>query len=80
MKSKMALMCLLTLSAGCAYSIRDIETSDKDSGCIRECSTSYSLCVSGGNEVGFKTETLRACKDSYTVCISSCPAAPLKAL
>jgi hypothetical protein len=67
------ILLLAALSTGCAYSIRDIETSNKDSGCVRECSTSYSSCVSSGNQIGFKTETLRACRDSYAVCISSCP-------
>ena len=77
---KFVVFLLIIFSSGCAYSIRDIETAGKDAAAVRGCSASYSSCVSGGNQVGFKTETLRACRDSYAVCISSCPAALLEAL
>jgi hypothetical protein len=40
---------------------------------VRECSTSYSSCVSQGNQVGFKTEALRACQESYAMCTNTCP-------
>lgn len=59
---------------GCAYSIKDIDISKIESNCARQCTTSYSSCVSGGNQVGFKTETLRACKEGYEACIKTCPA------
>ena len=59
---------------GCAYSIKDIDVSGLDKECVRECSKSYSSCVSQGNQVGFKTETLRACQESYIVCTNTCPA------
>ncbi|MCX5811094.1 MAG: hypothetical protein NT178_00905 [Proteobacteria bacterium] len=59
--------------SGCAYSITDIDVSKADPGCTRQCTTTYSQCVSGGPSVGFKTETLRACRDAYAICISSCP-------
>lgn len=58
---------------GCAYSIADIDVSNTDPVCARECSKTYSECVSGGNQVGFKTETLRACREAYEVCIKTCP-------
>lgn len=58
---------------GCAYSIKDIDVSKVDSNCARQCSITYSSCVSGGNQVGFKTETLRACREAYEVCINTCP-------
>ena len=64
---------LLSL-CGCAYSIKDVDVSGLESSCVRECSKSYSSCVSQGNQVGFKTETLRACRESYVVCTSTCPA------
>ncbi len=69
---------LITLSlaatlAGCAYSIMDIDTSKSDSSCVRECTSNYSSCASGGNQIGFKTETLRACREAYSICISTCP-------
>lgn len=59
---------------GCAYSIKDVDVSGKEPSCIRECAMSYSTCVSQGNQVGFKTETLRACRESYVVCTNTCPA------
>lgn len=62
------------LIAGCAYSITDIDVSKSEPTCVRQCSTSYSSCVSQGNQIGFKTETLRACRESYAVCVQTCPA------
>ena len=60
--------------SGCAYSIKDIDVSGLEPECVRACSTSYSSCVSQGNQVGFKKETLRACQESYVVCTNTCPA------
>jgi hypothetical protein len=60
--------------SGCAYSISEIDVSNVDPVCARECTKTYSECVSGGNQVGFKTETLRACKEAYEACIETCPA------
>ena len=67
-------LCLVAviLLSGCAYSIRDVDVSNKSPECVRECAKSYSSCVSAGNQVGFKTETLRACKEAYEVCIETC--------
>jgi len=62
------------LLTSCSYSIAEIDVSNYERSCVRQCSTSYSSCVSGGNQVGFKTETLRACKESYVVCVHTCPA------
>ncbi len=62
------------LLTGCAYSISDIDVSETEPNCARQCTATYSSCVSGGNQVGFKTETLRACKEAYSVCIKTCPA------
>lgn len=39
----------LTLLAGCAYSIKDIDVSKVESTCARECTATYSSCVSGGS-------------------------------
>lgn len=64
----------VTVMAGCAYSIKDIDVSQIESNCARQCTATYSSCVSGGNQVGFKTETLRACKEGYEACIKTCPA------
>lgn len=62
-----------SILSGCAYSIVDIDTSHSEATCVRQCSNSYSNCASSGNQVGFKTETLRACREAYSVCISTCP-------
>ena len=59
--------------SGCAYSIADIDVSNFEPFCVRECSKSYSSCVSEGNQIGFKTETLRACRESYDICVNTCP-------
>ncbi len=66
------LIAIISLS-GCAYSIADIDTSNVDQDCARECTKTYSECVSSGNQVGFKTETLRACKEAYEACLKTCP-------
>jgi hypothetical protein len=57
---------------GCAYSISEIDTSDYEPKCVRECTKAYSECVSV-DHAGFHTETLRACKESYKQCINTCP-------
>lgn len=58
--------------SGCAYSIKEVDVSNSDQSCVRDCSKSYSRCVSGGPSVGAKTETLRACKESFEICINTC--------
>ncbi len=60
--------------SGCAYSIKDIDTSKAEPSCVRECSHAYGTCTGSGPVVGFKTETLRACREAYEVCVSTCPA------
>jgi putative lipase involved disintegration of autophagic bodies len=72
MKTLLTLIIIFSLS-GCAYSISDINTANSDPVCVRECAATYSSCVSGGPQIGAKTETLRACRESYSVCISTCP-------
>ena len=64
---------LALITCGCAYSITDIDISKSEPTCVRQCSTNYSSCVSQGNQIGFKTETLRACRDAYAVCVQTCP-------
>ena len=72
---KYLILSLISLSLiGCAYSIKEVDVSRAEPSCVRECTASYSSCVSQGNQIGFKTETLRACKESYEICISACPA------
>lgn len=62
------------LLSGCSYSIKDIDVSNSEPACVRQCTVSYSSCVSQGNQVGFKTETLRACREAYLICAKTCPA------
>lgn len=59
--------------SGCAYSIKDIDTSKAEPSCVRECSHAYGTCAGSGPVVGFKTETLRACREAYEVCVNTCP-------
>ncbi len=70
-KAVFALVLAVTIS-GCSYSISEIDVSNLEPECVRECSANYSECVSQGNQVGFKTETLRACRDAYVVCTNTC--------
>ena len=65
---------LIFILSGCAYSISDIDVTKSDPSCVRQqCLANYSSCVSGGNQVGFKTETLRACQEAYKICVQTCP-------
>lgn len=66
------LVVALLVLGGCAYRISEIPTAHLEPDCVRQCSQSYSDCVSRGNQVGFKTETLRACRDSYEICVNTC--------
>lgn len=73
MSSRFIGIVLTALLGGCAYSIKDVDTSKAEPSCVRQCTSSYSACVSGGPSIGFKTETLRACGDAYSVCVTNCP-------
>jgi hypothetical protein len=74
MKYSSLLLLALTLAlSGCAYSIAEIDVSNAEPSCVRQCAETYSTCVSGGPSVGAKTETLRACREAYSICISTCP-------
>ncbi len=73
MKSIFYLVFVSVIFGGCAYRITDIDVSGKERQCVRECTKTYSLSISQGNQVGFKTETLRASKDAYQICINTCP-------
>ena len=65
----------VTVSAlgGCTTaprSITEINVADKEPSCIRQCTISYSSCVSGGI---LQNNQLAACHDSYSACVSTCP-------
>jgi uncharacterized lipoprotein YajG len=44
----------ITILSGCAYSINEIDVTKTDPICTRQCTATYSSCVSGGNQVGLK--------------------------
>jgi hypothetical protein len=71
---RLLLLAFTVLLSGCAYSINDIDVTKTDPICTRQCTATYSSCVSGGNQVGFKTETLRACREAFAACVQTCPA------
>jgi hypothetical protein len=64
----------MALVAGCAYSIKGIDVTKAEPACARQCTATYSSCVSAGNQIGSKWETLRACREAYAACIQTCPA------
>ncbi len=65
---------LISISiTGCSYSIAEIDISNAEPGCVRDCSKTYSQCVSQGNQIGSKMETLRACREAYSICVQTCP-------
>jgi hypothetical protein len=70
---KLVIGLALSTITGCAYSIKDIDVTKADPTCARQCTATYSSCVSGGNQVGFKTETLRACREAFAACVQTCP-------
>ena len=59
---------LIILLSGCSYPITDINVSNKDKNCVRECSESYSSCV----KVGITSNILKSCRESYLVCTNTC--------
>jgi hypothetical protein len=71
--TKLSIAVIVLAISGCAYSISDIDVSNSEPSCVRQCAETYSGCVSGGPSVGAKTETLRACREAYSICISTCP-------
>lgn len=56
---------------GCVGSITDVKVKDKESACVRQCSSFYSQCIGNSGETNNKT--IRACNDGYEVCTQSCP-------
>ena len=56
---------------GCALpSIKDVDTSKAQPDCVRQCTASYSGCVSTVRQ----REVFQACHDAYQVCVNTCPA------
>lgn len=61
----------IALAACSSYRIDDIDLTHKEQTCARECTATYSFCVSEG---GRNSGILRACRDAYSACVSTCPA------
>jgi hypothetical protein len=70
MKIRALLLVFLAILAGCSTSIETIEVSDKNPQCVRQCSETFSSCVSGGL---YHPSRNSACKEAYQVCVKTCP-------
>lgn len=56
---------------GCALpNIKDVDVSKAQPDCVRQCTASYSGCISTVRQ----REVFRACHDAYQVCVNTCPA------
>ena len=69
----------LTACAGATpqESLRGLDTKSKDATCIRECTYSYSTCISnasisGGNRL-VANDVIRACGGALRICSDTCP-------
>ena len=75
MKKLILLLVGLFALSGCTSdSIKDIDVSNSDPSCVRDCSDNHSLCVT---QVGiykyFVPEALKGCREAYEVCVNTCP-------
>jgi len=74
MKKLIALL-LPVFFAGCQHmyveDISEVDTSNKQSSCVRECTTPYSDCAGEAYAIA----ALNSCGNAYKVCINTCPAA-----
>ena len=73
MKKLIALL-LPVLFTGCQHmsveDISEIDTSNKQPACVRQCTASYSDCV--GEAFGIAAQN--SCGNAYKICINTCPA------
>jgi hypothetical protein len=58
--------------SGCTASIKDVDISQTDQDCARECTKAYSSCVSV-TAIGVPYTLRAACKESFEQCIKTCP-------
>ncbi len=61
------------LTACANTDLSDIDTSNAEPACTRECTAHYSECAQGGPAIGSNAQTLKACKEGLRMCISTCP-------
>ena len=70
MELAVALCTAALLLDGCTLpNIKDVDTSKVQSDCVRQCTASYSGCVSTVRE----HVVFQACHDAYQVCVNTCP-------
>jgi hypothetical protein len=58
--------------SGCTASIKDVDISQAEPDCARQCTTVYSSCVSV-TAIGVPYTLRSACKESFEKCIQTCP-------
>jgi len=63
---------LFIVLPGCTASIKDVDISQADPDCARECTKAYSSCVSV-TAIGVPYTLRTACKESFEKCIQTCP-------
>jgi len=79
---KISVVILLIFMNGCAgatpqESLEGMDLSSKDQNCVRECTRTYSSCISnasisGGNRL-VANDVIRACGGALRICSSTCP-------
>ncbi|CAN1541233.1 hypothetical protein MCERE10_02560 [Burkholderiaceae bacterium] len=70
MKIRSLLLMVVAILSGCSTNIDSIDVSDKNPQCVRQCSETFSNCVSGGL---YHPSRNSACKEAYQVCVKTCP-------
>lgn len=69
MKSLIYVIPAILLLSGCARSIADINTSNADKSCVRQCTMAYSSSISGPF---VSAMSMNRAADSYEVCVKTC--------
>jgi hypothetical protein len=63
---------LFLVLPGCTASIKDVDISQADPDCVRQCTETYSSCVSV-TAIGVPYTLRSACKEAFEKCIQTCP-------
>jgi len=67
---KLALLAsAVLLQMGCAATTADIDVSNKEPVCARQCTNSFSQCI--GNAIGMPQ--IGSCKEGLKLCVQTCP-------
>ena len=80
--TNISVVILMIFMIGCAgvtpqESLEGVDLNAKDQSCIRECTGTYSSCISnasisGGNRL-VANDVIRACGGALRICSSTCP-------